>query len=114
MEASQVIRQAGMRGSDKSKFILINMIPSNLWSCILPKLRALTPYDCEPWSLAWANDAGVDSLDEKGAGEFTQEQLIRMHRLVLEKGVGSKLYALNLENEQIGCAGASAVEWRPL
>ena len=49
-ELSDMVFNAGIRGSDQSKADLINMMPFNLWKKVLPKLERLTPYDGQPWT----------------------------------------------------------------
>ena len=50
-EAADVVRNAGVRGSDKSKADLINLMPVHLWREVLQKLEKLTAYDGKPWTL---------------------------------------------------------------
>ena len=49
-DASDVLRQAGKRGTDKKEEDLINLIPQRLWRKMLPSLEALTPYDGQCWT----------------------------------------------------------------
>ena len=50
-EAAEVVRNAGIKGSDQSKADLINLMPEDLWDKVLPKLEELTTFDGEPWIL---------------------------------------------------------------
>ena len=42
-EVADVVLKAGIKGSDKSKADLINLMPYHLWIKVLPKLEKLTP-----------------------------------------------------------------------
>ena len=51
-----MVRQAGVKGSDRSKAELINLMPYHLWQKLLPKLERLTPYVSLPWTHEWAGE----------------------------------------------------------
>ena len=53
-EAADVVLKAGIKGSDKSKADLINLMPEYLQRQVLPKLERLTSYDDLPWTHEWA------------------------------------------------------------
>ena len=57
--AADVVRTAGDRGSDKVKELRINLIPYRIWSKLSKKLRELTLYDGQPWTLDWAQNEKV-------------------------------------------------------
>jgi len=103
--AADVVLNAGIRGSDRNKADLINLMPKWLWKKVLPKLEDLTvSYEGEPWSLCWAaEEVGV-------LLECDRVELVRMRRLVFKSGLGSKLYVLDLEENWIGAGGLSWVK----
>lgn len=105
-ECADVVKNAGIRGSCKSKADLINLLPEDLWIKTLPILLLLTTYTGEPWSFKWASKAApiVNKY------EFQQEELRRMRQLVRICSRGSLLYVLQLEGLNIGGWGLSAVK----
>lgn len=105
---SGVVLLAGERGTDKSKVDMINLMPMHLWDQVLTKLERLTPYDSEPWSYNWADSQR--NVDKKDAPAFKEEELFRMRILINRRGVGSRLYWLNLDKERIGGRYRSPVE----
>jgi len=90
-----------MRGTDKSKADLINLMPYHLWIKVLRKLERLTPNVGQPWTLKWARKASDFEKDH--------EELSRMRRLVSSESWGSKPFLLRLEVKHIGLGGMSAV-----
>jgi len=99
-DASDVVRRAGEKGSDKSKADLINLMPRSLWSIILVELEKLTPNEDHVWSSEWALERR--DVEETEATHIEQEEVERMRRFVLNNNLGSKLFSLDLDNKWIG------------
>jgi len=102
-DVPQVVRDAGIKGSCNSKEKLINLMPRHLWRQILVKLTKLTPYDGEPWTIAWARYIADDE-------HAMVEEINRMRWLIFVEGEGSKLFRLILQYKRIGDCGNRAVK----
>jgi len=106
-EAANVVRNAGVRGSDRSsKVDLVNLMPKDLWRKVLPKLEKLTTFDGKQWTYQWATRYRKDLKKE----EAKREEQNRMRRLVCRQGSGSSLYDLDLARVDIGRGGLPSVK----
>jgi len=103
-EAKDVVRNAGIRGTDKSKGDMINLMPRKLWRTMLPILERYTPNDVVPWHAKWSLDARK-GLSQEEAKQLAHEEVKRMRRLVSQCGSGSRVFDLNLMGKGIGLAG---------
>ena len=104
-----MVLTAGVRGSDKSKENLINLMPCDLWDNVLPKLEQLTTYEGKSWTVNWATEARKGLKEEK-VKQFEEDELNRMRRLVFKCSEGSKLYQLHFVDTHIGAGGLSSVK----